>query len=168
MKNHLFWRAGGGCHPISGVRFAIDGVKTMLKSDAGRASGSPETTEEQDLREAVARLWEDSQDLFRARLGMIEQAVAAIESGRLRKDLQTKAYENAHKLAGSLGCFGFLRGTELARDLERIFEPHTVLGIEQARAASGLLSDLRLGLGKTSDQKSIFGELMARAAPGWR
>jgi HPt (histidine-containing phosphotransfer) domain-containing protein len=99
---------------------------------------------------------------------MIEQAVAALESGRLRNDLQTKAYENAHKLAGSLGCFGFTHGTEIARDLERIFEPHTVLGMEHAQIATRLLSDLRQGLGQTSEQKSIFGELMARAAPSSR
>jgi HPt (histidine-containing phosphotransfer) domain-containing protein len=55
------------------------------------------------------------------RLGILAQAAAALEEQRLSDSLRLKAEQAAHKLAGSLGTFGFAEGTALARAIEMHF-----------------------------------------------
>ena len=52
----------------------------------------------------------------------IERAATAAAGGGLDADLADGARKDAHRLAGSLGSFGLIRGSELARELEERFE----------------------------------------------
>jgi len=68
---------------------------------------------------AVQAVWERSKDGIARRVGTLEEAVVAMLAGGLEDDLRGRAERDAHKLAGSLGMFGFPRGSELARELEQ-------------------------------------------------
>jgi HPt (histidine-containing phosphotransfer) domain-containing protein len=57
------------------------------------------------------------------RLGVLEQAMVALEEHRLSDSLRLRAEQEAHKLAGSLGTFGFAQCTPLARAVEMYFRP---------------------------------------------
>jgi HPt (histidine-containing phosphotransfer) domain-containing protein len=61
------------------------------------------------------------------RLGVLEQAMAALEEHRLSDSLRLRAEQEAHKLAGSLGSFGFAGCTALARAIEMHFRPEAPL-----------------------------------------
>jgi HPt (histidine-containing phosphotransfer) domain-containing protein len=61
------------------------------------------------------------------RLGVLAQATAALEEHRLSDSLRLRAEQEAHKLAGSLGTFGFAEGTVLARAIEMHFQPAALL-----------------------------------------
>ncbi|MGB6014911.1 MAG: response regulator, partial [Nodosilinea sp.] len=52
------------------------------------------------------------------RLAALHQAAAALRAGHLPEVVQATAQTAAHKLAGSLGLFGFMAGSHLARRLE--------------------------------------------------
>ncbi|MGB3201928.1 MAG: response regulator, partial [Nodosilinea sp.] len=52
------------------------------------------------------------------RLAALHQATAALESGHLPETVRAAAQSAAHKLAGSLGLFGYGAGSHLARRLE--------------------------------------------------
>ena len=59
-------------------------------------------------------------------MAILERAAA----GPLPEELRSEAADVAHKLAGSLGMFGYQRGTEISRDLELVLEapsPDTAL-----------------------------------------
>ena len=66
------------------------------------------------------------------RLTVLDRAAEAAENGGLETSLCQQALGEAHKLAGSLGVFGFPRGTEIARQLECELERSTVMP-EQVR-----------------------------------
>ena len=62
----------------------------------------------------IAALWQRSQPQVLERLALLDRAAA----GPLTQTLQQEAAATAHKLAGSLGMFGFHEGTRIARELE--------------------------------------------------
>ena len=73
-------------------------------------------------KQLIATLWLRNQPQVLERLALLEHAAAASGTGSLTPDLQHQAVDIAHKLAGSLGMFGFHEGTLKARELEQYFE----------------------------------------------
>jgi HPt (histidine-containing phosphotransfer) domain-containing protein len=78
-------------------------------------------------------IWTRHRSEVLARLDAIERAVASDADPGLRAD----GWRAAHQLAGTLGTFGFTRGTELARQLE------AHLGERQAVPPDPCAPDLR-------------------------
>lgn len=75
----------------------------------------------EEARQALAALWPRFRPTIMERLGVLVQATAALEEQRLSDSLRLKAEQEAHKLAGSLGTFGYTQGTALARAIETRF-----------------------------------------------
>ena len=92
---------------------------------------------------AIAQAWDTHQDMMQERLNVLEATVAALGIGRLSSELQHAGRSQAHKLAGSLGCFGFAEGSRLARELERLLELEAPLEEPHVSQVSSLLQDLR-------------------------
>jgi HPt (histidine-containing phosphotransfer) domain-containing protein len=70
----------------------------------------------------IAWLWERSLPQVEERLRLLERAAAANTLGEMAEEQRSAAQEIAHKLAGSLGMFGFLLGSKIASQLEMQFE----------------------------------------------
>jgi HPt (histidine-containing phosphotransfer) domain-containing protein len=86
----------------------------------------------------LADLWRRNRPVIEERLGVLDRAAA----GPLSGDLHGAALDVAHKLSGSLGMFGFDRGTVLARELEELLgapEPDTCRLGELARQLREML-----------------------------
>lgn len=79
-------------------------------------------TAEEATRKMLATLWERNLPILRDRVNEIEQAACAAASGSLTSEARASAGGTAHKLAGSLGMFGYPRGTEIARELELMLD----------------------------------------------
>ncbi len=75
-------------------------------------AGALERAEAQ-LAELRTRL----QPVFLQRLAALEAALAEVQSGMLSPATRQRADEESHKLAGSLGTFGMVRGSSLAREV---------------------------------------------------
>lgn len=73
-------------------------------------------------RDLISALWERSVPLITNRLNGLDIACEAAVIGRLSPMMRRGAADTAHKLAGSLGMFGYPRGTELAREIEQLLE----------------------------------------------
>ncbi len=69
---------------------------------------------------AIRAIWERNLPLIQERIDRLEAAATAARSKRLDTAMRLEANEIAHKLAGSLGMFGFPEGTEISRRLERM------------------------------------------------
>ncbi len=91
----------------------------------------------------LAAIWERSRDILQAQVGVIERAVVAGIERRLDAGAQTDAAREAHKLAGSLGTFGFGEGSRLARALELALAPGEPLDAGQALGLSRLVMELQ-------------------------
>ena len=75
-----------------------------------------------DPSELLSRLWQQNLPLMRERVTNLEQAAQEAVAGSLTASARTAASDLAHKLAGSLGMFGYPRGTEIAREIEHLLE----------------------------------------------
>jgi HPt (histidine-containing phosphotransfer) domain-containing protein len=94
-------------------------------------------------RELISALWERSVPLISERLHGLDIACEAAVIGRLSPIMRRGATDTAHKLAGSLGMFGYPRGTELAREIEQLLECN---GVVDAGLLRELVVELRESL----------------------
>jgi HPt (histidine-containing phosphotransfer) domain-containing protein len=75
-------------------------------------------------------VWERSRPMVERRLQVLARAAEAAAAGNLQEPQRDEAESEAHKLAGSLGMFGFTHGTELAREIEQAFEREALSGLK--------------------------------------
>ena len=65
----------------------------------------------------LADLWRRNRPVIEERLGILDRAWS---STPMSEESKAAAIDVSHKLSGSLGMFGFERGTVIARELEQI------------------------------------------------
>lgn len=102
-----------------------------------------ESEEDQKLQALRAEVWERTKEVTLARLTTLEQALAAFARGVLTVEQRAVAAGEAHKLAGSLGTFGFLEAGQLARQMELILKQAGELQPNEGSHLEELLLQLR-------------------------
>lgn len=112
-------------------------LKTGLKADR----------QQQGLA-AVNRVLEHFSHTFTEQVAVLEQIKTAVQTGRLSHDLQQYAKQEAHKLAGSLGTFGYLQGSKLAQEIEHLLASSSRVGQSEASQLSQLVVALEQELAK--------------------
>jgi HPt (histidine-containing phosphotransfer) domain-containing protein len=98
----------------------------------------PKLAPEENAKRMLAALWERNLPVLRDRLAQLDAAADAAATGTLTPQMREDASSTAHKLAGSLGMFGYTRGTEFARNIEVLLnEPGDVdaLGLRELSAS---------------------------------
>lgn len=75
-----------------------------------------------DVTAAIGSLWERFKNIAFERLDSVEAAVVAQLEGRLDAEARRRAERDAHKLAGSVGTFGFTEASRVARDIELLLQ----------------------------------------------
>ena len=95
-----------------------------------------------DLSTGLGAIFLAHRDDFHQRVVTVEAAVAAIAAGNLGDVLRGAGERDAHKLAGSLGTFGLVHGSDLARELEESLGA----GQHAVPADAGRLTDCVEGL----------------------
>ena len=98
------------------------------------------------MKATVAKAWETHQATMQERLRILETTATAANGGQLTHDLQQRGRSQAHKLAGSLGCYGFAEGSRLAQKLERLLELAAPLDDHQTSQVAQLVQSLRQSL----------------------
>jgi len=71
---------------------------------------------------SVTEIWQQTKGLSLERLSVIQQFLETIKLGIFDETLYQQTIHNAHKLAGSLGMFGFDSGSTLARRIEVLLQ----------------------------------------------
>ena len=140
-------------HPLDREEFArqagaVLGVAVRTSSD--REQGDAR------MRGAVAALWEKFRGTTMERVAVVERAVVARLHGELEEEQRRAAEREAHKLAGSVGTFGYREASRVAREIERILGGSAPI----AQAQLLRLSELVVAL-----QAELEGESEAAAEP---
>lgn len=77
----------------------------------------------QNYQQTLTQIWQRSQESILERITILEQVAATYQrTGKLTSKMRQKAEQQAHKLAGSLGTFGFTEGSRIAKEIEQIFQ----------------------------------------------
>jgi hypothetical protein len=95
------------------------------------------------INNVLVELWKKNLPTVHERLDLLDKFGTAAASGKLDEPTRIEALNIAHKLAGSLGMYGYQQGTEVASKMERILKsptPETLLTL------STLAADLRKSL----------------------
>jgi HPt (histidine-containing phosphotransfer) domain-containing protein len=97
----------------------------------------------------LAVLWERNLPIVEERLALLDTAVSTLlRTATLDPQLQIDAANVAHKLAGTLGMFGYPRGTDLARLMEEVLELQDPLSPVEAQQLQDWLIELKTVLAK--------------------
>lgn len=92
----------------------------------------------------VNRVLERYKNTFAERVVLLEQAEQALRTATLSETLQQNASNEAHKLAGTLGSFGYATGSKVARSLEHLL--NQPLTPAEAPELTALITDLKQAL----------------------
>jgi HPt (histidine-containing phosphotransfer) domain-containing protein len=91
-----------------------------------------------DIHAAIMAVWQRNLPQVRDRLSLLQRAAGELEAtGTVEAALRDEALAAAHKLAGSLGMFGYQDGTLHARRIEQLLDP------EKAPAPQELSGEVR-------------------------
>ncbi|MBW4422324.1 MAG: response regulator [Myxacorys californica WJT36-NPBG1] len=97
----------------------VYGLGYRLRERISNAEEDNQKSLTQQYHHAVEELWEQYRETMEERFFALQQA---IDSPILTPELRQTAEQAAHKLAGVLGMFERDEGTQIARQLEKIFE----------------------------------------------
>lgn len=113
---------------IYGVGYCLKADEPSREHSQSRPIKSPS---KQDQLKTATHLWSKFKDLAFERLANLENLAIALVENRVTDEL-VQAKNSAHKLAGSLGCFGFPQGSKIARQIEQLLgKPIAQADIEQ-------------------------------------
>jgi chemotaxis protein histidine kinase CheA len=110
----------------------------MHPIDRHVAAPPREDLDPQWLAQALGAAWVEQRLRVRRQIALIERAIAALDAHGLEERDRRQAARVAHKLAGAVAMFGFVRAAEIARRLEL-----ELLGAEDDRAPGLLTLTLR-------------------------
>ena len=113
------------------------------KSNPDRTNARADSPIDTKIDNVLAQLWKKNLPTVRERLDLLDKFGAAASSGKLDEPTRVEALNIAHKLAGSLGMYGYQQGTEVASKMESIFKSPTPEKLLTLRALS---LDLRKSL----------------------
>jgi DNA-binding response OmpR family regulator len=114
----------------------------------------PKSEPEIDLKQqilltAIAQERENFKAKVGSRIAVLKLAADALRKGTLDYQVRQKAEQEAHKLAGSLGSFGFPKGSLLANEIEDLFQNQKYLSQAKCFYLDKLLMELQRELEKT-------------------
>ncbi len=120
----------------------------------------PEHELEHDTEVSLAamtkQLWERFENTMLERIAVLERAATAVLEEALDQGLRRQAEREAHKLAASLGIYGYPLGTDLAREIEELLHGDDLVQPEQALRLSQLVVALRPHLDQSSAEKRLL------------
>ncbi len=73
-------------------------------------------------QQLLASVWQRNLPIMRERFATLSDLAQTGSDGMIPESARIVGSEIAHKLAGSLGMFGYLQGTEVARALEHLLD----------------------------------------------
>jgi HPt (histidine-containing phosphotransfer) domain-containing protein len=123
----------------------------MKKTSAQQTNAQNNAQTQPPLNHAIddllLQLWKKNLPTIRERLDLMDKFGAAAVSGSLEEHTRLEALSIAHKLAGSLGMYGYHQGTVVAAKMERILKFPTPETLVTLRAlAADLRNSLAAGL----------------------
>jgi diguanylate cyclase (GGDEF)-like protein len=117
-----------------------------------------------EMRRLIREVWEQEREGVLAGVDVLERAIGDALAEELGEERRQAARREAHKLAGSVGTFGFSQASERARELELALEPEGGPALEQLPRMADLVVAIRAELeAGIADEDGADGESAARS-----
>ncbi len=115
---------------------------------------SADSQKQQEMRAFVAKVWDKAKPNLLQQVATLIEAAQMSIAGDLPEEMQQRARQQAHKLAGSLGTYGLGAGSELAKLIETILELESASVSAQKDYFHSLATDLQQ-LVESTDSQSL-------------
>ncbi|WP_414586818.1 response regulator [Scytonema sp. PCC 10023] len=128
-----------------------EGAKGVLSSEQGEQThrlGKAGKGKRQMGLASVNKVIERYKDTFAERVILLEQVELALRFGKLQPELRHRASDEAHKLTGTLGSFGYETGSKLTQAIEHLLMGDKPLAAKEASQLSKLVTELKEALSK--------------------
>jgi DNA-binding response OmpR family regulator/HPt (histidine-containing phosphotransfer) domain-containing protein len=101
-------------------QISIPSDYTYPKSLSQQISSSQKNCQDEaKVMDVVAKMWDDfQQNHLEQHIELFEQVLVCLSNHNADNNLLTEAQSKAHRLAGSLGCYGLPEGSKVAREME--------------------------------------------------
>ncbi|PSB01980.1 response regulator [Merismopedia glauca] len=114
-----------------------------------RLKPAPQPPSQTEALSALARVSAEYRSALETQVTLLERAKTALLTGSLEPELRAAAKHEAHKLAGSLGLFGYPQGSKLARSIEHLLLSDRLFPPEDITRFSELVILLQQDIAKT-------------------
>ncbi|MBD2437720.1 response regulator [Nostoc sp. FACHB-110] len=167
---------------VYGMGYRLKSFPDSIVADQRKLLQAPQT---QDLN-SINKVIEKFQNSFNQPVRILEQYLLALLAGNLDEEQKKQALNEAHKLAGSMGSFGYPEGSRIARAIEHLLISHPTLTSAEILAFSQLVKALQQELIKSPitlttqakplnqthhvlviDDDTMLTERLLTAATGW-
>ncbi|MBE9013077.1 response regulator [Pseudanabaenaceae cyanobacterium LEGE 13415] len=135
---------------VKGIRRALRtvGAEQMIQTLYGQGYGLSPHVEElptkgERTQAIVAEIWQQVKGLSFDRLSVLQAAVNVLKRGEFSEELRSDAAQNSHRLAGALGMFGFSEGSQVALQLEQLFESGDLTNVQEIERTDELIQYLQ-------------------------
>lgn len=95
---------------------------------------------------AIRAVWAANRPVYLARLAALEAAADALKSGALDMEARAAAVDEAHKIAGAAGTFGFPEVSAIAKQIEDLLRAEGPLEAADGDRLAGLAAAMRMHL----------------------
>lgn len=119
------------------------GIPSGEESKETERQGDKNSKKRQQGLVSVNKVLERFRDTFASQVSILEQAEQALRVNKLSQTLRQSASQEAHKLVGGLGTFGYHTGSNLAQTIEQLLTGDTPLDQTKTSQLSQLLSNLK-------------------------
>ncbi|MUG96047.1 response regulator [Scytonema sp. UIC 10036] len=135
---------------VYGMGYRLNPVPEMCVADRSVNSDYQDTKKLPNTKDtaSIRKVLEDFRNSFGLQVAVLEQAKTALLAGNFSKELQQLALHEAHKMAGSMGSFGYSEGSRLARRVEHLLIQDSTLTDEEVCQFSQLVTALQHELTK--------------------
>ena len=162
----------------------VYGVGYRLKYSTNKLS-SPSQTQKPDTSEKIKRVWLTFKVVTEERLNVLSNFTSALASNAVSRELLQLAKSSAHKLAGSLGGFGFPEGSKIAKQIEILLNNDSVTLHQLTQLVTSLCNEIQhqpfeanvgaalsknvslLIIERNSNNNSHFSQQLATEAQQW-
>lgn len=132
---------------VYGLGYRLKSAPEPEKTDSeSQMPENPELVEK--VRVKIAAIWERFKPDLNEMVRLFEQEIAQFASGTLDPQLRQQAIAHAHRAIGSLGTFGFLEGSKIAREIEELLNNPTASGYSAAQKLKELVGSLTTAVAK--------------------
>ncbi|MBD2358692.1 response regulator [Tolypothrix sp. FACHB-123] len=108
-----------------GYRLKEEQKKSEVQTNVTSEALQDNSQAEAKIMAVVAKMREEFQKSFSEKYELLQQAIAQLSTKSPDKRIIKQAQAEAHRLAGSLGCYGYVEGSKVAREIEQLLENHT-------------------------------------------
>jgi len=134
---------------VYGLGYRLKTPPHTQDSEPNKQTDSRQKAKRQTAIAAINKTIERYKDTFTQRVTLLEQAEQAWQQGKLSPELRQQAELEAHKLAGTLGSFGYETSSKLAQAIEHLLIKEQNLTSKDAVQLSQLIVQLKGSLSQT-------------------